>query len=590
MGLGLYAGGLASQLAAERSLPRCGARRPDSRTGGFEDYLARATAAASPSQPESSRAAERPTATPSTHLRPDDPHESQGDETPPADEAVGPVPFLLADQAAVEDPATVQGDSPPVLTTRAFTTLIESDSTVQVNGPANAGVSADRADAAVASAEQPALPPVDPTAGLTPDLPVRKAGSDHNAAIQPEGEVRLLVPPPAENQERAATPRLAYLPGRFEEEPSSVAQLPPAGDGEPTSQLPGAILTPNAKNSTQTLGMLLSGGDDASVPPSLSQAAALPKAAPHPVEMESPQPSAQERKARRILEQAPTRATDESTNEQAAAARPSFAVGRRNPEHFTVLQGTDREGERARSDAVMLRTLPEAKAGDSSADGDRLSSRSFAPLGSTASTRAADAAATSGARLGSIAMQLGEAIAAEIAGPDGPAQAARVVAASGGGHRFQLAMRLEPPELGALRLQLQMQGMALNLRVEAESGSVARLIESRLSHLRETLAAHGIQIERTDIVVRSSGSQEAAWQQHGGSQGEESRGGSAGSPSEQLAGDSDHNHSAAHEGEGNPQRSKAPSSEGPDRRSWMPNVTAPTSVDAMTESLLDLVA
>jgi len=591
MGLGLYAGGLASQLAADWSSPRPRACGPDPRSGGFEDYLAQAAAVAAPSRRESIGS----TATSFSDAHPDDPYEGQGqgDEIRGADEATAVLATpLAADQASGDVPAAVREELPPVPSTPSFTTPVESDSVPPPSGQAGAGVPRDGADAVGGSAEQPALPRIDQTSGLTPDLPVRKSVSRHTAGVQPEGEARLLAaPPPAENSQLAAALRLAYSPGRFEEEQSSAAQPTKTGDGESASQRSAGGSSANERNNAQTFGAGASGGDAASVPPSLNETAVLPKAPPPPVETEPARPSVQERKARRALEQVATGTVDESTNDPAAAFRPSTAAGRRGPDHFNVLQGADREGERAGSDAEMLRTFLEAKGGDPSAGGDRLASRSHAALGSTSPTRAADpATATSGARLGSIAVRLGEAIAAEIAGPDGPAEAARVVAASSGGNRFQLTMRLEPPELGALRLQLQMQGAVLNLRVEAETGQVARLIESRLAHLRETLAAHGIQIERTDIVVRSSGSQEAAWQQQGGDRGEGGRGESAGASAEQLAGDPDHRRSEHQDDAESSSRSSTPRSEEPEKRPWLPNVAVPTSADAMTESLLDLVA
>jgi flagellar hook-length control protein FliK len=82
-------------------------------------------------------------------------------------------------------------------------------------------------------------------------------------------------------------------------------------------------------------------------------------------------------------------------------------------------------------------------------------------------------------------------------------QAARVLA-SGGNGRYQVTMHLDPPDLGRLRLDVQMADQIMTLRVDADSQQVANLIESKLSHLRDSLAQHGIRIDRSEIAVRQS--------------------------------------------------------------------------------------
>ncbi len=115
---------------------------------------------------------------------------------------------------------------------------------------------------------------------------------------------------------------------------------------------------------------------------------------------------------------------------------------------------------------------------------------------------------------------MGETPLSEAAGPDGIASAARVLSASGGGGRFQVAMQLDPPELGQMRLHIQMHQQAMTLHVDVESQAVSKLIESRLSMLRDALAVHGIRIDRTDVVVRSPNSAETgAYQEQGGQGG-----------------------------------------------------------------------
>ncbi len=103
--------------------------------------------------------------------------------------------------------------------------------------------------------------------------------------------------------------------------------------------------------------------------------------------------------------------------------------------------------------------------------------------------------------------------------------AARVLTASGTSGRQQVTLQLDPPELGHLRLEIRMQQQAMTLRVDAESHSVARLIESRLSELRDALAGHGIKIERSDVVVRAPASAETPMQQDDGSRGQQAHSG-----------------------------------------------------------------
>lgn len=83
---------------------------------------------------------------------------------------------------------------------------------------------------------------------------------------------------------------------------------------------------------------------------------------------------------------------------------------------------------------------------------------------------------------------------------------ARVLAAHGGSGRHQVTLRLSPAELGELRLDVRMEAGAMTLRVDADNAAAGRLIESRLGELREALSAHGISIERADVVVRGDAS------------------------------------------------------------------------------------
>jgi flagellar hook-length control protein FliK len=106
-------------------------------------------------------------------------------------------------------------------------------------------------------------------------------------------------------------------------------------------------------------------------------------------------------------------------------------------------------------------------------------------------------------------------IAETDAAPEGTA---RLLSASSANGRFHVTLKLEPPELGQLRVQVRMVQHAMTLQVDAESQAVARLIESRLSDLRSALASQGIRMDRTEVVVRSPAQAEMNAQNQNGGQ------------------------------------------------------------------------
>jgi len=98
---------------------------------------------------------------------------------------------------------------------------------------------------------------------------------------------------------------------------------------------------------------------------------------------------------------------------------------------------------------------------------------------------------------------VGDLLTARVEGTDSIEGAARFLASAGSQGRHQVTMQLDPPELGQLRLVIRMQQQNMSLRVEAQTQSVVKLLESRLGDLREALATQGIRVDRADIVVRS---------------------------------------------------------------------------------------
>jgi len=142
------------------------------------------------------------------------------------------------------------------------------------------------------------------------------------------------------------------------------------------------------------------------------------------------------------------------------------------------------------------------------------------------STTATSFSAALGHAAGAAASGATEAAASGPSGAESLDGAIRVLSASNGEGRFHVTMQLEPPELGQLRVQVRVQQHAMTLQVDAESSSVARLITSRMSELREALASHGIRVERADVVVKSPASSESSPQgkegghpPHGGQNG-----------------------------------------------------------------------
>ncbi|GIX02118.1 MAG: hypothetical protein KatS3mg112_1055 [Thermogutta sp.] len=67
----------------------------------------------------------------------------------------------------------------------------------------------------------------------------------------------------------------------------------------------------------------------------------------------------------------------------------------------------------------------------------------------------------------------------------------------------ELRLRLHPPELGALRVELRVEGGALIARLEAESSAARDLLMENLPDLRQRLAEHRVRIERFDVTLMS---------------------------------------------------------------------------------------
>jgi flagellar hook-length control protein FliK len=60
-------------------------------------------------------------------------------------------------------------------------------------------------------------------------------------------------------------------------------------------------------------------------------------------------------------------------------------------------------------------------------------------------------------------------------------------------------MRLHPPELGSLRIELQLQDGQLHARLQTETSEARTLIMDNLPILKERLAEQNIRVERFDV-------------------------------------------------------------------------------------------
>ncbi len=71
-----------------------------------------------------------------------------------------------------------------------------------------------------------------------------------------------------------------------------------------------------------------------------------------------------------------------------------------------------------------------------------------------------------------------------------------------GGH---VRLRLHPPELGSLRVELTIRNGVMNARVEAETSAAQSLLLENLPALRERLAEHDIKVQRFDVDLFNRG-------------------------------------------------------------------------------------
>ncbi len=65
--------------------------------------------------------------------------------------------------------------------------------------------------------------------------------------------------------------------------------------------------------------------------------------------------------------------------------------------------------------------------------------------------------------------------------------------------RHEVSMRLEPPELGGLKIELSLDGDRLQARITAEVAETGGLIQTHLSELRQALQAHSLDLVNVQV-------------------------------------------------------------------------------------------
>lgn len=133
-----------------------------------------------------------------------------------------------------------------------------------------------------------------------------------------------------------------------------------------------------------------------------------------------------------------------------------------------------------------------------------LSSPAGADRGVVASSANGGVGAASGPGTTDVGHRVAEFLNSSDVQSDSVETLSRTLSTSGGSGRYQATLRLDPPELGQVTVRLRMNQQAMTLQVQTENASVSRLVESRLNELRDALSAHGIRVERSEVVTRAS--------------------------------------------------------------------------------------
>ncbi|NLX13316.1 MAG: flagellar hook-length control protein FliK [Phycisphaerales bacterium] len=87
---------------------------------------------------------------------------------------------------------------------------------------------------------------------------------------------------------------------------------------------------------------------------------------------------------------------------------------------------------------------------------------------------------------------------------------AHILRGRAGLHNSNMTLRLDPPELGQVRIEVRMQQQELSLRIQADTEAGHDALHSKLGDLRDALERQGIQIKEMDVEWRPPASTPAA--------------------------------------------------------------------------------
>jgi len=79
---------------------------------------------------------------------------------------------------------------------------------------------------------------------------------------------------------------------------------------------------------------------------------------------------------------------------------------------------------------------------------------------------------------------------------------ARVLRSQLGTRNSTMTLRLDPPELGSLRVEVRMQDQTLTLKIQADTQAGQNALHSRLDTLRQALEQQGVRVEQMTVEYR----------------------------------------------------------------------------------------
>ncbi|MBX3424338.1 MAG: flagellar hook-length control protein FliK [Pirellulales bacterium] len=336
-------------------------------------------------------------------------------------------------------------------------------------------------------------------------------------------EAVTTVPPANEAESPMATKPNDAIPAELAETPQAdfAADREPATDGE----------DPLAENAVAA-----------------EDAPKSPLAAEVVDALASPVPAIGERNAQGESTKSPALAAEAAEDQSAPAANAAHTAEQlpqsdvnESPNQFAASSDADVAADGENDPPVDSEPVASTKRdkGASSADSDEASASDDAPPEDAANAAAEpapsaeqstapapiapnSATAVGDSRSPSTLDRIGAPRAAHLAKNDSPAgdaagvDRARFVQRVSGairtaeGRDGQVRVRLSPPELGSLRIELKVQQGVMHASIEAETTTARNLLLDNLPALRDRLAEQNIRVERFDVDVRRDGNGQQA--------------------------------------------------------------------------------